>query len=250
MNKPSNRGRAVASRQGDRFIKTVLLAGVTGLWLGGCSGPAGETKSMPRLPYLGERLVQPRPGRAPDTVVAQIPSFALQNQYGQPVTRASLAGRVYVADFFFATCPNICPRMQSQLQRVFQRYRHDSRVALLSHTIDPAHDSLPVLRAYAARLGVREGQPWHFVMAPRDTIFQLARAYATVAESGGDLPGRLAHGGTLALVDGRGYLRGLYDGLVPAETDRLLLDVARLLAEAPAEASLSLVTTQKPPPDL
>jgi protein SCO1/2 len=123
--------------------------------------------------------------------------------------------------------------MQREMQRVYRAFQGDVRVQLLSHTLDPAHDTPPVLRAYAARLGVTDTRQWQFVRAPRDTIFQLARAYATVATADPSGPSGSVHDGTLALVDGGGYLRGLYDGLNPQQTTLLLRDLQQLLAETP-----------------
>jgi protein SCO1/2 len=117
--------------------------------------------------------------------------------------------------------------MQREMQRVYRAFQGDVRVQLLSHTLDP----LPVLRAYAARLGVTDTRQWQFVRAPRDTIFQLARAYATVATADPTGPGGSVHDGTLAIIDGHGYLRGLYDGLNPQQTAGLLQDLQKLLEE-------------------
>ena len=160
---------------------------------------------------------------------APVPAFSLIDQEGQAVTNRTLAGQFYVTDFFFATCPSVCPRMQDQLHRVYVRYQGDPRLAFLSHTIDPAHDSVPVLREYAHRLGVADARQWHFATAPHDTIFSLAAAYLTVA--GYDRPrlGSLVHSGTLALVDQRGHVLDTYDGLNPREVNRLLRRLEDLL---------------------
>lgn len=160
---------------------------------------------------------------------AVIPPFALIDQEGQLITNQSLAGQFYVTDFFFATCPSVCPRMQSQLHRVYSRYKGNPRLAFLSHTIDPEHDSVPVLRAYARRLGVRDARQWHFVTAPRDTIFSLAAAYRT--EAGAEPPtNSFIHTGTLALVNQRGQVLQTYDGLNPRDVSRLLQHLGRLLS--------------------
>lgn len=235
----AGRARNAAPRRGQPLAWLLVLA-----LPAACTSPGGEAASRTaRLPYLGERQVRPRPNQPPDTLVSRIPAFALRNQQGQPVTSQSLAGRVYVADFFFASCPSICPRVQREMQRVYRAFQGDSRVQLLSHTIDPAHDSRPVLQAYAERLGVADARQWQFVTAPRDTIFHLARAYATVATGDPAAPGRAVHDGTLALVDGHGYLRGLYDGLNPQETTRLLKDLPQLLTETSGEAPRRVAAT-------
>ena len=217
-----------------RFILLPLLAAAL---LTACSGPSADTTA--RLPSLGERDVRPRADGGPaDTVFATVPRFRLTDQQGQVVTNNTFAGRAYVADFFFATCPGICPKMQRELLKVYAKYGQDPRLAFLSHTIDPAHDSIPVLRDYADRLGMGRARNWYFattgargVPAAKDTVFQLARAYFTAAEPDKAAPGGFAHNGTFALVDDQGHIRGLYDSLNAKEVERLLAELPVLLAE-------------------
>lgn len=218
----------------NRLLLPALVAAFTA-----CSGPGAETSTVARLPILGERDVRPRADGGPaDTVFATVPAFRLTNQAGQVLTNQSFAGRAYVADFFFATCPGICPKMQGELLKVYSQFAADERVAFLSHTIDPAHDTLPVLRDYAQRLGIADARRWHFATtsargeaSARDTVFQLARAYFTAAAPDRQAPGGFAHNGTFALVDDRGYIRGLYDSLNAREVARLLAELPLLLAE-------------------
>ena len=212
-----------------KTIRLLVLAALLGLLPEACSPFDHSTATLPpRLPLLGV----PAPGgAATDTLPAPIPAFRLTNQDGQPVTNATFAGRIYVANFFFATCPSICPPMQRQLLRVYQRFAQEPRLRLLSHTIDPAHDSVPVLREYAQRLGVPTAGHWDFVTAPRDTVFRLARAYLASAQVDKVAAGGLVHSGSLTLVDAQGCTRGLYDGLNPKEVDRLLRDIPVLLRE-------------------
>ena len=217
-----------------RFILLPLLAAAL---LTACSGPSADTTA--RLPILGERDVRPRADGGPaDTVFATVPRFRLTDQQGQVVTNNTFAGRAYVADFFFATCPGICPKMQRELLKVYAKYGQDPSLAFLSHTIDPAHDSIPVLRDYADRLGMSGARNWYFattgargVPAAKDTVFQLARAYFTAAEPDKAAPGGFAHNGTFALVDDQGHIRGLYDSLNAKEVERLLAELPVLLAE-------------------
>ena len=201
-----------------------------------CTEPPKEAA---KLPIMGERDVRPRADGGPaDTVFATVPRFRLVNQAGQVITNQTFAGRAYVADFFFATCPGICPKMQGELLKVYTKYAKDPRVAFLSHTIDPAHDTIPVLRDYAQRLGVTEATHWHFATTgahgeptAKDTVFQLARAYFTAALPDKQAPGGFAHNGTFALVDDRGHIRGLYDSLNAKEVERLIAELPVLLAE-------------------
>ena len=201
-----------------------------------CTEPPKEAV---RLPIMGERDVRPRADGGPaDTVFATVPAFRLTDQAGQVITNKTFAGRAYVADFFFATCPGICPKMQGELLKVYTKYAKDPRIVFLSHTIDPAHDTIPVLHDYAQRLGVTNAARWHFATtgahgepAAKDTVFQLARAYFTAAQPDKQAPGGFAHNGTFALVDDQGHIRGLYDSLNPTEVDRLIAELPVLLAE-------------------
>jgi protein SCO1/2 len=98
-------------------------------------------------------------------------------------------------------------------------------------TIDPAHDTLPVLLDYAQRLGVTDARRWHFATADKDTIFSLAQSFFTAAQPDTEAPGGFAHNGTFALVDDQGHVRGLYDSLNKEEMERLLRELPLLLAE-------------------
>ena len=217
--------------------RLLLLPALVAALLTACTSPAPDKPA--RLPILGERDVRPRPGGGPaDTVYATVPRFRLTDQAGQVLTNQSFAGRAYVADFFFATCPGICPKMQSEMLKVYTQYAKDPRVVFLSHTIDPAHDSVPVLRDYAQRLGVTDPRRWHFATTgahgeptAKDTVFQLARAYFTAAQPDKEAPGGFAHNGTFALVDDQGHVRGLYDSLNAKEVARLVAELPLLLAE-------------------
>ncbi|RTQ51763.1 SCO family protein [Hymenobacter gummosus] len=205
-------------------MRTVLgLSAASLLLLSACQ----STPDKPLPIYGGEEIA---PG---DTVYPRIPDYTLLNQDRQTVTPATFAGKVYVSDFFFATCPDICPVMQTQMLRVYEKYKDDPRVGFISHTIDPSHDSIPVLRDYAQRLGVPTARQWHFVTAPRDTIFHLARIYMAGVQLHPDAPRGVLHSGAFALVDPQRHIRGVYDGTVPDQVDKLLADLPRLLAELP-----------------
>jgi len=133
------------------FRRFFLLPVLAAALLSSCTDTASDKPA--RLPILGEPDVRANPNGGPaDTIHATAPTFRLTNQAGQRITNQTFAGQAYITDFFFATCPGICPKMQGELLKVFKKYQDDQRVAFLSLTIDPAHDSLPVLRDYAERL--------------------------------------------------------------------------------------------------
>lgn len=215
----------------NRLLLLPALAGA--LIAAACSAPPKEAA---QLPVLGERDIRPRAdGRPADTVAVPVPAYRLVDQAGQPVSNATFAGRAYLADFFFATCPGICPKLQSQMLSVFKLYPTDQRLGFLSITIDPAHDTTAVLRDYAQRLGVNDANRWHFAsLGDRAATFSLANRFLTGVMPDTQSPGGLAHNGTLALIDDRGYIRGAYDGMNAAEVTRLKKDLPLLLAEIDA----------------
>ena len=210
------------------MLKKSLLYLLGAAALAACTGPDEPA----RLPILGERDVVPRADGGPaDTVYATAPAFRLTNQHGVRISNATFAGRAYITDFFFATCPGICPKMQGELLKVYQQFGDNPRVAYLSMTIDPAHDTLAVLRDYAQRLGVGPARQWHFATASQDSIMDLVRGFFTAAQPDAQAPGGFAHNGTFALVDDQGHIRGLYDSLNKDQVAKLLGDLPILLAE-------------------
>ena len=204
---------------------------------------ACEAPAPPRLRTLGNTDMVAGPNGRVDTVWAPIPQFSLTDQLGRPFTNATVRGKIVVADFFFASCPTICPVVKKEELRLWEKYKADPRVVFVSHTIDPRHDSVAVLRDYADRLGVA-GSNWYFVTGPKDTIYALAQRYLVAAQATPGVGGGFTHSGALALVDPRGHLRAsfsagsdsiapapVYDGTRAADVDRLIGDVGRLLAE-------------------
>jgi protein SCO1/2 len=215
-----------------RCVSILLRSGLVNLLLFSMLLVSCEAPPVARrLPHLGE----PDVTAAGDTIWPTVPAFRVRDQDSTLVRPATFAGQVYIADFFFTTCPTICPGMQRQLLRVYANYKGDKRLAFLSYTIDPDHDSVAVLRSYARRLGVPTAQQWHFATAPRDTIFTLARQYLVSAQRDPSAPGGAVHSGSFVLVDAQRHIRGIYDGTNSQETERLLRELPLLLAEtAPA----------------
>lgn len=211
-----------ASHNGCFFLVALLLT------LTGCQS------SDDRLPILGQReavtkVVDGQP--VTDSTYQTIPDYAFVSQYGDTVTANTLAGKIYVADFFFTSCPTICPKMKVQLKRVYEKYKGNSGVMLLSHTIDPAHDSVPVLKEFADNLGVT-GRQWLFVTGDRDKIYDIGQnSYMVTAQADPTAPGGVVHSGAFILVDKARHIRGIYDGTTEAGVDKLMADIDRLLAE-------------------
>jgi protein SCO1/2 len=208
--------------------KAWLLVASTIIIFSGCNTSTGK------LPILGQReaVAKTVDGKTvTDSVYQSIPDFKFISQYGDTVTARTLDNKIYVADFFFTTCPTICPKMKVQLKRVYERFKGNSTVMLLSHTIDPAHDSVAVLNEFARNLGVT-GRQWLFVTGDREKIYEIGQnSYMVTAQADSTAPGGVVHSGAFILVDKAKHIRGIYDGTTEAGVDKLMNDIDRLLAE-------------------
>jgi protein SCO1/2 len=155
----------------------------------------------------------------------------LINQDGKVTNENSIKDKIYVADFFFVTCPTICPRMKKNLLTIYKKYEGNPNVLFLSHTIDPDHDSVSVLNDFANRLGANSNQ-WLFLTGNRDSIYQLAaKGYYATALPDSTEPGGYVHSGGLILIDKKRRVRGIYDGTSEKDADVLIKDIEILLNE-------------------
>ena len=176
------------------------------------------------LPIIGERLgISP----AGDTIYPTIRPFAFINQNGDTITNAVYNGKNYIVDFFFTHCPTICPIVTSNMLRVYEKFKDEPRVLLLSHSIDPRHDSINVLHEYASKLDV-VAPKWNFVTGNRDSIYAIAADYFSIAKESPDIPGGFDHSGKLILVDKKKHVRAFCDGTDAKDVDRFMLDVEKL----------------------
>lgn len=139
-------------------------------------------------------------------------------------------GKIYVADFFFTSCPTICPIMKSQMLRVYEKFKDDERILLLSHSIDPEHDTVEVLKEYASGLGI-DAKRWHLVTGAKEEIYDTAYLYKLAAMEDKNAPGGFIHSGSFTLVDPEGRIRGYYKGTEEEAVDRLIDDIGRLIDE-------------------
>lgn len=187
-----------------------------------------------RLPFLGEPRVSQRlqDGKTVyDSIYPVIPPFAFTDQDSLPVNEKSFAGKIYVADFIFLSCPAICPKMTQEMKKVYESFKGDDQVLFLSHTIDPERDTIPRLKAYTTGLGI-DDKKWRFVTGNQDTIYHLAeKEYFSSAFKDSTAPGGYVHSGGLLLIDKDRHIRGVYDGTNPQETNRLITDIHLLLKE-------------------
>jgi len=165
------------------------------------------------------------------TQMHRIGSFSLTNQNGKNITEKDYEGKIYVADFFFVTCPTICPKMTKQMERVVDKFKSNNHIAFLSHTVMPEHDSVPVLKEYAQKRKVPTDN-WNFVTGDKKHIYDLARKsyFAAITEGDGGVDDFI-HTENFVLIDKDKRIRGFYDGTSEQDVDRLINDVSTLLNE-------------------
>lgn len=182
------------------------------------------------LPILGAKTIETN-GGVIDTTYKTIPDFIFIDQDSNEISQKTFQNKIYIADFFFTTCPTICPIMKTQMFRVYEKFKGNNQVAFLSHTIDPKHDTVAVLKNYADGLGVSSNQ-WHFVTGNREAIYNIAQNhYMISAQEDKSAPGGAIHGGSFILIDKEKRIRGYYDGTNEKEVTQLINDIPFLLQE-------------------
>ncbi|MDC6366258.1 MULTISPECIES: SCO family protein [Flavobacteriaceae] len=159
-----------------------------------------------------------------------IADFELVNQNGKTITQEDYKDKIYVADFFFTTCPTICPIMTKNMAGIQKSILDDDEVLLLSHSVTPVIDSVPQLKKYALEKGVIDTK-WNLVTGDKKQIYQLARkSYLAVKNDGDGGPFDMIHTENFVLVDKERRIRGFYDGTNPEEINKLLEDLEILKA--------------------
>ncbi|MEO9802297.1 MAG: SCO family protein [Reichenbachiella sp.] len=195
-----------------------------------CNQPYGKNE----LPVMGRKKIVEKEveGRMViDTLDHMIADFAFYNQDSVLITNDTFKGQIYVSDFFFTSCPTICPKMKKQMLRIYEKFEDNQHVAILSHSIDPKHDNVQVLHEYAQALGVKSSK-WHFVTGDEDAIYNLGeKSYMVTAGEDSEAPGGYIHSGAFLLVDDQRRIRGVYDGTIEEQVDILLSDINVLLQE-------------------
>jgi protein SCO1/2 len=200
---------------------SILLA--ISLFIASCQ----EKKS---LPFLGPKDTHLVDGKV-DTIYHQIPPFRFLNQDSTWVSEKDMAGKIYIADFFFTSCPTICPKMKTQLLRIYERYAANDQIRILSHSIDPTFDTPSVLKQYAERLQVKAPR-WNMLTGDKAAIYKLGeKSYMVTAQEDKNEAGGFVHSGAFILVDKNRHVRGIYDGTQETEVNHLIEDIEILLQE-------------------
>ena len=168
-----------------------------------------------------------------DTAIATVQSFSFIDQDGKAFTNSNVAGKVYVTEFFYTTCTAVCPRMNHNMKKVYERFKNEKDFLIISHTSDPERDSAAQLKKYAAELGVNTDR-WIFLTGRKDSLYNMARLSYQIDDPANNLKSiddQFLHSQLWALVDREGKVKKIYDGLKEEEVNELMEDISEMLKE-------------------
>ena len=183
--------------------------------------------------YVTMSQLVPGFGKSKLEPIGRVLPFAFTNQDGKTVTETDITGKVFVAEYFFTTCKNICPVMNTNMKTVYDRFKNEKDFLILSHTSFPEIDSVNVLKKYADSLQVNT-QKWIFLTGRKDSLYKQARYSYKIDDHNNnltDITQDFIHSQFFSLVDKDGVVRRIYDGLKPSEVEKMMDEIEILLKE-------------------
>jgi protein SCO1/2 len=166
------------------------------------------------------------------SAIHRIPAFSFTDQDGENITEKTIDGKIYVADFIFTKCASICPKMTANMKMLQDKFINDKDVMFLSHSVTPEMDSVPVLKKYAVARGVISGK-WHLLTGNKDDIYRLAKKEYFAGDTIGyyQAGNEFLHTENFILLDKQRRIRGVYNGTLSLEMERLIEDIGELKKE-------------------
>ena len=186
--------------------------------------------SQSNLPYLGQTITEN--GKE---IHHKVGNFSHYNQDSVLMTNKDFENNIYVADFFFTSCPSICPKVAKQMLRIYEAVKDDPTVKLVSFTIDPIRDTPAKLKLYADNLGI-DHTKWYFLTGDKDATLELANTFFVAALEDPEAPGGFDHSGKIILVDKDGHVRSFSEGTDAETTPQLIEDIKALSASYKSSA--------------
>jgi protein SCO1/2 len=220
-----------------RLLKNshILIGGIF-LHLAGCQlFGTDKGKSAQVLPFINQPDFTPEwidPSEKRFDSIHIIPAFSFTDQEGKIITEKTVEGKIYVANFMFTRCAGICPKMASNIKILQDRFRNDADVIFLSHSVTPDMDSVPVLKDYAQKHGVIK-EKWHLLTGKQEEIYRLAKKEYYAGDTIGyyQTGNEFLHTENFLLLDKYRRIRGVYNGTLEFEMDRLTEDIKVLKLE-------------------
>ena len=196
------------------------------------------THTFSSLPIYGERIAPE--GDQKDTIFYSVPDFKLVSQYGDTVTQKTIGNRIYIANFFFARCKDVCPKMNAKVETVYAKCQELAQtkdaykdILFVSHSVDPDNDSVPVLAMYAEKMGAKNPN-WLFLTGSKEAMFNAGQGYLLPVSIEDKT---IDHSQNLLLIDPDKRIRGIYDGLEDRDIKRLREDIDVLIHEYSQQTS-------------
>lgn len=174
------------------------------------------------IPGYNDRKLEP---------ISKVAQFQFTNQDGKAFTNKEVEGKVYVAEFFFTTCPGICPMMNDNMKQVYEAYKNEPDFRILSYTCDPKTDSAARLKVYADSMKVNTDK-WIFLTGRKDSLYNMARFSYSIDDANNNLNNiedDFIHSQFWALVNRKGEVMAIYDGLKQKEINGLIKDIKKEL---------------------
>jgi len=182
-------------------------------------------KTEQPLPFIG-----PSKTVNGDTIQYTIEPFEFLNQNNQKINNNKLKDHIYIADFFFTSCPSICPKVRIEMLKIYDAFKDNDQVKLVSHTLDPRNDTVEKLNEYASLLEVDHNK-WYFLTGDKYALQEIAGSYFVSAMEDPSAPGGIEHSGKMLLVDKTGHIRAYSEGTNPADTPGFIKKIKQLLKE-------------------
>ncbi|WP_339926256.1 SCO family protein [uncultured Cyclobacterium sp.] len=194
-----------------------------------------DQSTIETLPYYEEATFTPQWFSSREEVPKNfhhIPKFSVVNQLGDAITEEVFDNKISIVNFFFTTCPGICPKMMANMDLVQKQLREKKQLQLLSYSVTPEMDGVPELKEYADKNGI-PSEDWYLLTGNREVIYDLGRNQFFVEEDMGleKGPEDFLHTENILLIDGKRHIRGIYNGLNKTAINQMIADVATLQAE-------------------
>ncbi len=193
-----------------------------------------KQKSVNRLPYFNTADFTPVwiDKNSPQlTNLHTISPFLFTDQNGNTITKKTTNGKIFVANFFFTRCQNICPKMMDNLKKVAIAFKNDSKILIISHSVTPYFDNVEVLKKYATEKGITT-KNWHLVTGKKEEIYKIARlGYFADTVTSSAISTQFLHTENFILVDKNGHIRGVYNGTIDFEVENLIRHIKLLELE-------------------
>ena len=182
----------------------------------------GCVQDKKELPYLGETITENG-----ITKHHTVDLFSHYNQDSVEINNEKMSSYIYIADFFFTSCPSICPKVMKEMTKIYDAVKNEDDIKLITFTIDPKRDNVAKLKLYSNNLNIDHSK-WFFLTGDKDKTLELANSFFVVALEDESAPGGFDHSGKIILVDKSGHVRSFSEGTDPESTPGLIKDIFKL----------------------